>query len=753
MKVLIQFLLFGFAGLLASACLAQPERPHMTNSIGMRLVLVPAGEFVMGSSVEESDLMLRRMKEKGVHDWYRQSPPSEIPQHRVRLTRPFYLGAYEVRLADFRKFFEATAYRTDAERDGKGADGKFEGKWTTRPEFNWRNMGYDRAEDEPVVNITWGDAVAFCDWLGKKENASYRLPTEAEWEYACRAGTATPFHWGADEAKRNQYVWHGGNSGGRPHRVGELKPNAWGLYDMNGNAYEYCLDWFSTNYYASFAKELAIDPKGPATGTERVVRSGSLGHRPDALPVGFPWRRRRRSASQYAGWIPRRARDEVKPSLDRDGAGSNPMNCPNRWHEYCNDFDLVKLMPRPIGFALFLVFLLVSTAGNARSDRLSIGLNAGRPEIRLARPPVAPLGGTRYRFTLEGSSDFRNWSPEGELIPDGGSAMRFIAPGVAPHRFYRLQSQLEDFGGHPDAAELFGYDRIFQEELGKAGFLTPEEFAERHKPGAEYLSALSFDPMTAKFWDAFNSDLAVINANLPADSPDRRLYDFRLNAKELAVFKKHGFVVSERLGSYSFADVFYRIFSDDLPVFVSTDAILHAWHFSYQRLLEEAEETQLAPALKQILDGMHTQLSGQPETVRTGPLRDSLLDADYFLTVARSLLSGRTESSAFGQEKAVQEALEEVKGLELNFDFALFGTSRMVDFSQFKIRGHYERTFELGRYFQAFMWTALIDFRILESWVNNQPDPQSIRELGPPSSLATCSKVRVRARIGGNWTT
>ena len=247
-----------------------------TNSIGMRLARVPAGEFMMGSTHEEADLLLKQMKEKRVHAWYQASPPGEVPRHRVKVTKPFYLGAFEVTLGQFRQFVEATGYRTDAETDGKGGDGKVNGKWTTRPAFNWKNMGYERSEDMPVVNVTWNDAVAFCAWLGKKENARYRLPTEAEWEYACRAGATGPYFWGAD-AERNQFVWHGVNSAGGPHRVGELKPNAWGFYDICGNVYEYCSDWFSTNCYTVAPVE---DPKGPMSGEERVVRGGSWGTDP-----------------------------------------------------------------------------------------------------------------------------------------------------------------------------------------------------------------------------------------------------------------------------------------------------------------------------------------------------------------------------------------------------------------------------------------------------------------------------------------
>src|SRR5262245_8538283 len=107
-----------FVMLVSSVCIAQSSRPQITNSLGMSLVLIPAGEFVMGSTSEQSEAMLRRMKEQGVHEWYQHSPPSEVPPHRVRITTPFYMGAYEVRVADFTKFFEVTAYRTDAERDG-----------------------------------------------------------------------------------------------------------------------------------------------------------------------------------------------------------------------------------------------------------------------------------------------------------------------------------------------------------------------------------------------------------------------------------------------------------------------------------------------------------------------------------------------------------------------------------------------------------------------------------------------------------
>ena len=139
-----------------------------------------------------------------------------------------------------------------------------------------RHRGCRRRDDRPVVNVSWNDAAAFCDWLSRKEGRPYRLPTEAEWEYACRAGTTSPFPWGEDESRRDDYVWSGANSGGDAHPVGTKKPNPWGLHDMCGNVYEYCLDWFAAGPYDASVVE---DPQGPRTGTEKVVRSASWGTR------------------------------------------------------------------------------------------------------------------------------------------------------------------------------------------------------------------------------------------------------------------------------------------------------------------------------------------------------------------------------------------------------------------------------------------------------------------------------------------
>ena len=208
-----------------------PPLPVETNSIGMKLVLIPAGEFTMGSSDGTSD---------------------ERPPHKVRIAKPFYLGQYEVTVGHFRQFANESGYT------GAGD--------------SWKTAFRSQTDDHPVVKVSWDDAKAFCDWLSKKEGKEYRLPTEAEWEYACCAGTQTKWSFGDNQSELGDYGWFSGNSASQTHPVGQKKPNAWGLYDMHGNVWEWCADWLGAYYYASSP---ADDPKGPSSGTNRVLRGGS----------------------------------------------------------------------------------------------------------------------------------------------------------------------------------------------------------------------------------------------------------------------------------------------------------------------------------------------------------------------------------------------------------------------------------------------------------------------------------------------
>jgi hypothetical protein len=274
-------------------------------------------------------------------------------------------------------------------------------------------------------------------------------------------------------------------------------------------------------------------------------------------------------------------------------------------------------------------------------------------------------------------------------------------------------------------SEPFGYTAAWEQELDKIGQITPQEFAQRYPSGTAHLDAIRWDPTTAKFWDRLN--LEPEEVPVPGPKGERRtrsLYDFRLNPEELALFKRNGFVVSERLGGANFGELFYRIYSRDLPIFISSDALLHAWHRSYDAMLQETEESYLMTSLADILSAM---AEGVPESRRLcgqGPLADCLADADYFLAVAQSLLTGQPVKSALGQDERVDKTLQACAALRLE-SFTLFGRERQMDFSQFKPRGHYESSERLQKYFRAMMWCGRIDLRVAGT-----PEESSPRELG-----------------------
>ncbi len=251
---------------------AFPTEKVFTNSIGMKFVLIPAGEFMMGSPASEEERF------------------DDETQHQVRITKPFYLGMYEVTVSEFRRFVDDTDYKTEAEKDGEGGYGwnDAEGELDSGPEYTWRNLGFAQADNHPVVNVSWNDAVAFCAWLSKNEGRAYRLPTEAEWEYACRAGTTTRFYHGdgtedlaavgnvADASLKQRlptadFAITSNDGYVFTSPVGSFRPNDLGLYDMHGNVWEWCQDWYDEEYYG---KSPMNDPPGPTTASGRVFRGG-----------------------------------------------------------------------------------------------------------------------------------------------------------------------------------------------------------------------------------------------------------------------------------------------------------------------------------------------------------------------------------------------------------------------------------------------------------------------------------------------
>ena len=224
----------------------------------IEFVLIPAGEFAMGSPDDEPD----------------RDPEDEGPVRQVQITRPYFLGVYEVTQAQYEK-------------------------------VTGENPAAHKEPTCPVENVSWNDAVAFCERLSADTGRTVRLPTEAEWEYACRAGTTTPFAFGeilsskTDANFDGASTTYGGGAKGpflkETTPVGSYAANAWGLYDMHGNVWEWCQDWYNKAYYKDAPAE---DPQGPPSAAERVIRGGSFTYPPVCCRTADRYRREPEDSSR-----------------------------------------------------------------------------------------------------------------------------------------------------------------------------------------------------------------------------------------------------------------------------------------------------------------------------------------------------------------------------------------------------------------------------------------------------------------------
>ena len=203
---------------------------ELADGVKMTFVRIPAGKFKMGSPLNEKD----RSDDEWLSAYFHQGP-----QKTVTISKPFYMGVYEVTQLQYNAVMGA-------------------------------NPSHFKEWSHPVESVSWDDAVAFCKKASEKTGRTVRLPTEAEWEYACRAGSTTRFSFGDDERTLGNYAWYSGNSDRKTHPAGQKRPNAWGLYDMHGNVWEWCQDW-----YAGYANPTETDPRGPTSGQFRVLRGGS----------------------------------------------------------------------------------------------------------------------------------------------------------------------------------------------------------------------------------------------------------------------------------------------------------------------------------------------------------------------------------------------------------------------------------------------------------------------------------------------
>ncbi len=240
-------------------------------------VHIKAGSFQMGSSSGDKD---------------------EKPVHRVNIDYDFYIGKYEVTVGEFRKFIDATNH--SVETNTNGGCFIYDGKWKKESNANWDNPYFSQSENAPVVCVSHNDAKAYTNWLSQKSGKTYRLPTEAEWEYVARAGTTTKYSFGDSKNNLSSYGWYKDNSNNKTYEVGQKQPNPWGVYDMHGNVWEWCEDRYTDSY-----SNTPRNGKDNNSGSQkkRVLRGGSwnsnagvlrsanrIGNFPDGSSVNYGFR-------------------------------------------------------------------------------------------------------------------------------------------------------------------------------------------------------------------------------------------------------------------------------------------------------------------------------------------------------------------------------------------------------------------------------------------------------------------------------
>ena len=391
-----------------------------------------------------------------------------------------------------------------------------------------------------------------------------------------------------------------------------------------------------------------------------------------------------------------------------------------------------------------LILLLIPRAALCADQVVSqLRKNGGGVELDWHANFKLPVSATYPAYTILRSVDLSTWEPVAD--PVNGSVgvsdetLRLALPVTGDRAFYRVVAKVQPAPVGNYGESIFGFASQFSREIQRLGQLPLSDFVAMYGLTNQYLSGIGFDPTTAQFWAQFSLDPAVYNAT---NSADPRLTDFRLNTNEFAVFQTNGFVVSQRLGSYSFADMFYKIYSDELPVFVSTDAGLQAWHRTYIAMLEELEESYLSPRLQSISQSMAGNVSSLWVDSLGTSLTNGVLDTDYFLAVLRSLVTGTNNYGYLGQNTQITATLTAISNLQ-PAEISLFGTTRVVDFSQFQVRGHYTTSQRLQTYFRAMMWCGLIDFRFTGATNDN-----SLREL---SGSVAMGLLMSRSGQFSNW--
>lgn len=383
MKRLLLRLLFLLA--LASA---QAQTSSLQLDLGsgvqMDMILVQPGSFEQGSPASEAG----READEG-------------PQRRVTITRPFYMAKFPVTRGQFARFVDSTRYPTEAEIGQSGGFGVVDGKLVQQKPFNWRNPGFEQTDDHPVVIVSALDAAAFCKWLTTKSGRLCELPTEAQWEFACRAGT-TLAHYAAPV---DAIAWHRGNGLSQTHPVGEKKANAWGFHDFYGPVWQWCRDW-----YAPYPAGAATDPlqtnQNLSDKPRQVLRGGSI-----LSDVSHS-----RSAERYRNDARSRNADNgfrIVCSIEQRAVAAPPPPAPS---PPARKVEFHPSEPESGGswlgglfslaIPLFILFMIVRKVlsffgGAARPTAIASGLTGPEAAAMLSSKP-SPIG---HRFTFKLTDD------------------------------------------------------------------------------------------------------------------------------------------------------------------------------------------------------------------------------------------------------------------------------------------------------------------------------------------------------------
>lgn len=382
---------------LLSIASAQAQTPTLQLDLGsdvkMDLILVRPGSFEQGSPVTEAG----READEG-------------PQRHVTITRPFYMAKFPVTRGQFARFVEATRFRTEAESGPSGGFGVVDGKLAQQKQFIWRNPGFEQTNDHPVCLVSALDAAAFCKWLTAKSGRLCELPTEAQWEFVCRAGTTTAHYVEPVDA----IAWHRGNALNQTHPVGGKKTNAWGFHDMHGPVWQWCRDWYAPYPVGNATDPLQTNPN-LSDKPRQVLRGGSFLSDVSHSRSAERYRNDARSRNADNGFriicsTTQRATAAVPPPVKPSPPSPAPFHSsshvefhPSKPSGGGSGFGSLLFLAIPLAILFFIARKVLSFFGGASNPTsISSGMTGPQTAAMLSSKPLALTHRFAFNLTDDG---------------------------------------------------------------------------------------------------------------------------------------------------------------------------------------------------------------------------------------------------------------------------------------------------------------------------------------------------------------